>query len=198
MYAGTPLVEGLKATIPIAASHSPEFSLMHVDVSRAYFHAKAQRLVPVKLPVEDCSGRDRGEIGLLKKSMHGARDAASNWERDWQGHLEKLEIRARAQFKKSVSHHNKTRDISGLTHGDDFVVTGSNGSLLELMKQLVSVVYPIKASIIGAGSAKSIKALNRRMCWREREGYCINTIPDTLMFSWRAWCSRMEPQCKLQ
>ena len=54
--------------IPIAASDSPEISLMHVDVSRAYFHAKAQMLVPVKLPVEGCSGKDKGIIRLLQKS----------------------------------------------------------------------------------------------------------------------------------
>ena len=55
-------------------------------------------------------------------------------------------------------------------------------------------VYPIKASILGAGLAKSIKALNCRIWWGE--GYCINTIPDTLMFSLRVWGSRMETQCK--
>ena len=46
-----------------------------VDVSRAYFHAKAQRLVLVKLPAEDCSAWDKGEIGLLMKSLHGTGDA---------------------------------------------------------------------------------------------------------------------------
>ena len=61
---------------------------MHVDVSPAYFHAKAQRPVLLKLTAEDCSGKDKGEFGLLKKSMYGARDAAGNWERDWQGDLE--------------------------------------------------------------------------------------------------------------
>ena len=45
LYAGTPSLEALKTIISIAASHSLEFSLMHVDVSRAYFHAKAQRPV---------------------------------------------------------------------------------------------------------------------------------------------------------
>ena len=53
-----------------------------------------------------------------------------------------------------------------MTHGDDFVVTGTKESLLELNKQLESVC-PIKTSIIGAGSAKSIKSLNRRKCWGE-------------------------------
>ena len=53
-----------------------------------------------------------------------------------------------------------------MTHGDDFEVTGSKVNLLELKKQLESV-YSTIASIIGAGSAKSIKALNWRMCWGE-------------------------------
>ena len=89
LYAGTPPLEALKPITSIAASHSPEFSLMHVDVSRAYFHAKGRGPVLVKLPAEDCSGKDVGKIGLLKKSMYGTRDAASNWERDCQRHLEK-------------------------------------------------------------------------------------------------------------
>ena len=71
MYAGTHPLEAPKSVISIAASHSPEFSLMQVDVSRVYFHAKAQRLVLVKLPAEDCPGKDKGEIGLLKKRMYG-------------------------------------------------------------------------------------------------------------------------------
>ena len=57
LYAGNPALEALKAVISIDASHSPEFSLMHVDVSRAYFHAKTQR--PVKLPAKDCPGKDK-------------------------------------------------------------------------------------------------------------------------------------------
>ena len=80
----------------IAASHSSEFSLLHVDVSRAFFYAKAQRPLPVKLPVGDCSGK---KIGMLKKSMYGTRDAAFNCERA----SGKFGLRAGAQFKKSVS-----------------------------------------------------------------------------------------------
>ena len=79
--------------------------------------------------------------------------------------------------------HNKKRKTSGLTHGDDFVVTGTKGSLLELKQQPESV-YPIKASIIGAGSTRGVKALNRRICW-ERQECCINTVLDTLTFSLR-------------
>ena len=107
LYAGTP-PRALKDTMSIAASHGPEFSLMHVDASRAYFHAKAQRPVLVKLPAEGCSGKDAGNIGLLKKSMHGSRDAASDRERDWLARASrKLGIRAGAQLKKSVLQQEK-------------------------------------------------------------------------------------------
>ena len=76
--AGTPPLEALKCIISIAASHKKTFSVMHIDESRAYFHAKAQRPVLVRLPVEDRVGADAGKIGLLKKRMCGTRDTASN------------------------------------------------------------------------------------------------------------------------
>ena len=93
--------------------------------------------------------------------------------------------------------HNKRKKNWGLTHEHDFVVTGSKESLLEIKKQLKSI-YPIKASIIRAGSEKSIKAHNRRICWGEREGYCTNTILDALTFSLPIWGSLRERQCRLQ
>ena len=52
-YAGTPPLEALKAIISIAANRKETFSIMHIDVSRAHFHAKAQRPVLIRLPVED-------------------------------------------------------------------------------------------------------------------------------------------------
>ena len=39
LYAWAPQLEAVEVVISIGASHSPEFSQMHVDVSRAYFHA---------------------------------------------------------------------------------------------------------------------------------------------------------------
>ena len=40
--------------------------------------------------------------------------------------------------------HNEKKKTSGLTNGDDLMVTGTKGSLLELKMQLESV-YPISA-----------------------------------------------------
>ena len=76
LYSGTPPLEALKAILSIAAKHKETFSIMHIDVSRAYFHAKAQRPVLIRLPVEDRMGTDAEKVGLMKKSMYGTRDAA--------------------------------------------------------------------------------------------------------------------------
>ena len=46
-------LEALKAFVSIAANHKQTYFIMHIDVSRAYFHAKAQRPVLVRLQVED-------------------------------------------------------------------------------------------------------------------------------------------------
>ena len=87
LYAKAHPLEGFKARISIAASPKQTFSIMLIDVSRAYFHATAQRFVLVRLPAEDRTGADAVEIGWLNWSMYGTWDTASNWERDWQEHI---------------------------------------------------------------------------------------------------------------
>ena len=139
---------------------------MHVDVSRAYFHAKAQRSVLVKLPAEDCSGKDEVQFFLLKKKTYGTGDAASEWERDWQGHLEKWGYELGRSSRNLF--HNKKRKTSGLTHGHVFVVTGTKGSLLELKKQLESV----------ASSGQIRQRASRRM-WGERDRDIVSTRSPT-------------------
>ena len=153
LYAGTPPLEALKAIISIAANHKETFSIMRIDVSRAYFHAKAQRPVLIRLPAEDRMGTDAGKIGLMKKSTYGTRDAASNWERDWQEHVKKWGFQLGLSSKNLF--HPKENRVSRLTHGDDFVLAHWANS-----------VYPIKAKIISLGSPKSIKTLNRRLHWQ--------------------------------
>ena len=80
-------------------------------MSRAYFHAKAQRLVLIRIPLEDRMGTDAGKVGLMKKSMKGTRDAARNWERDWQEHVKKLGFQM-GLSSKNMFHHKENR-VSG-------------------------------------------------------------------------------------
>ena len=165
LYAGTPPLEALKAIILVAANHKETFSIMHNDVSRAYFHAKAQTPVLIRLPVEDRMGTGARKVGLMKRSMYGTRDAASNSERDWQEHVRNWGFQL-GLSSKNLFHHKENR-VSDLTQGDDFVLTGPTKKLMEFERKMASV-YPIKAKIIGCGSPKSIKTLNRRLHWGKR------------------------------
>ena len=47
-------------------------------------------------------GADVGKIGLLKKSMYGTRDAASNWECDWEEHVKSRGFRLLTQLEELV------------------------------------------------------------------------------------------------
>ena len=105
-------------------------------------------------------GTDAGKVGLMKKSMYGTRDAASNWERDWQENVKKWGFQLGLSSMNLF--HRKENRVSGLTHGDDFVLTGPTKRLMEFEKEMTSV-YPIKAKTISLGSPKSIKTLNRRL-----------------------------------
>ena len=102
LYAGTPPLEALKAITSIAANNKETFSIMHIDVSRAHSHAKAQRPVLIRLPVEDRVGTDAGTVGLMKKSMRGTRDAASNWGARLARSCQELGISAGTQLEESV------------------------------------------------------------------------------------------------
>ena len=81
LYARTPPLEALKSINSTAANHKETCSVVHIDVSREYFHAKAQRLVLVRSTVEDKVGADAGKSGLLKKRVcmaHGTRQATGS------------------------------------------------------------------------------------------------------------------------
>ena len=110
-------------------------------------------------------GPDAGKVGLMLKSMCGTRDAASNWERDLQEHVRNWGFQL-GLSSKNLFHH-KENQVSGSTHGDDFVLTGPTKELMELERKMTNV-YTIKAKIISYGSPKSIKTLNRRLRWRKR------------------------------
>ena len=62
--------------------HNKIKKLSFIDVSKAYFHAPARRLVYVKLPDEALEPHERGGhvVGRLNYSLYGTSDAAQNWE----------------------------------------------------------------------------------------------------------------------
>ena len=123
---------------------------MHIDVSRAYFLAKAPRPVLIRprrredWPNEEEHVRYEGGSQQLGTRLARASQGLRNQTRN-------------------LFHHEDNR-VSGLTHGDDFVLTGPTKRLMKFESKMTSV-YSIKAKIISYGSSKSIKTLNRRLHW---------------------------------
>ena len=66
-------------------------TLMHIDISRAYFHAPAKEDKYIVIPPEDWASEDDGMCGKLNVSLYGTRDAAQNWAHCY-GDIEKCRV----------------------------------------------------------------------------------------------------------
>ena len=110
--------------------------------------------------------------------MNGTRDAASNWERDWQEHVKDWGFRL-GLSSKNLFHHREDDRISVLTHGDDFVLAGPTERVMAFENKM-TCVYSIKATIIGPWIIKEHQDAGQGRCTGDRKGSCINMIPDTL------------------
>ena len=87
LFAGPPPLEALRFLVHEAAtirSNEPIGSkvIMVNDVARAFFEAPAVRNVCVEIPVEDKEDADvkHDQVGHLRMSLYGTRDAAMNWQ----------------------------------------------------------------------------------------------------------------------
>ena len=79
LFAPTSPLEGIKLVISSAASTGrSDTVILIVDVRRAYFYAPARRRIYVELPPQDRAPGDESMCGLLRVSLYGTRDAASN------------------------------------------------------------------------------------------------------------------------
>jgi hypothetical protein len=114
LFAATPPLEALKLLLSMAVTEGIGDSgvnkkdgnkLEFIDVRRAYFHAKARRMVYVKLPEED---HEVGKCGRLIKAMYGTRDAAQNWECEYVEFMEGIGFR-RGQSTPCAFWHEERR-----------------------------------------------------------------------------------------
>jgi hypothetical protein len=134
------------------------------DISRAYFHAKARRLVYVKLPMED---NEEGKCGKLLKAMYGTRDAAQNWEMEYVEFMESIGF-VRGRSTPCAFWHSG-RQLRAVIHGDDFTILG-NEVELDWFRDKVQSKFEVKIrGRLGPEESddKSIRILNRIVTWRE-------------------------------
>ena len=134
----------------------------------------------IRLPVEDRIGYRRWESGideeeLVRKEGRGQQIGnVIGWSTSGTGDFNFEESVSPLRTGISINLDSARRVCFttkrtewGLTHGDDFVLTGPTKKLTEFERKMTSV-YPIKAKIISSGSQKSIKTLNRRLHWRKQ------------------------------
>ena len=92
------------------------------DISRAFFHARAERDVYVQLAPEDTGPGEERMCGKLRYSMYGTRDAAQNWYKEYSGQLVEIGFTQGKAFP--CTFHHVQRGIRTYVHGDDYVSTG--------------------------------------------------------------------------
>ena len=162
LFAATPPLDALRYVISTAASMK-NGSLMSNDVSRAYFYAPATRNIFVELPEE--AGHGPGKCARLLKSLYGTRDAATNWSKAYTDILESI------GFEVGVSNpclfKHKSRSITTLVHGDDFLSAASDEDL-EWMKSELGKNLEIKTQKIGRKEkTQQMTFLGRVITWEE-------------------------------
>jgi hypothetical protein len=155
VFAATPPLEAKKILFSLYTSRE-RLCLDFIDVSTAYFHAKARREIYVELPKEDW---EEGVCGMLEKSMYGARDAARHWE------MEYTEMMVEAGFTPGVhcpyAFWHKERDVRVVVHGDDFTVLGKKESL-DWFRKVISSSMDVKfRERLESGKEGAVRILNR-------------------------------------
>ena len=94
---------------------------MSINVSRAYFYAKAQRPVYIEIPIEDWEPGDDERVAKLSLSLYGTRDAAQIWATEYTQRLQKHGFIVGNASPCNFRH--QTREKSMTIHGDDFTVS---------------------------------------------------------------------------
>ena len=171
LFAATPPLEAKKSLIALASCQKgvPKHQckkLGFIDIRKAYFHAKAKRLIYVALPEEFCEPGEFGKVcGRLNYSLYGTRDAASNWEECYSQALISLGFK-QGLSSPCVFYHPK-RCISTVVHGDDFTSLAVESELLWLRDSLKTIFLIKDRGALGPEShdLKEIRLLNRIIAW---------------------------------
>ena len=108
------------------------------------------RTVCVELPFESLTEEDQKQdmVGLLKMSLYGTRDAATNWQNEVAKEMHKWGFK-RGKYNPCLYWH-KELNLQTLIHGDDFVSVGTEESVVKFKEQLESR-FEVKTKVLGSG-----------------------------------------------
>lgn len=146
LFAPTPPTECLNTCLSKLATKGADHKVLYFDVSRAFFYAKVERPVFVKLPAEDLEPGDENKCGRLLMSMYGTRDAAVNWHHEYVAALEGFGMR-RGRASPCLFTHG-TFNLSVFAHGDDFAAVSPSEPVHKLEVHLQGK-YRVKEQVMG-------------------------------------------------
>ena len=150
LYAATPPLEALRYVLSYAGTwgdgSSERRAVMINDVRRAYFYARATRVLYVELPREDPEYGQSDKVGRLRLCLYGTRDSALNWQETLSEHLLTLGFKRGVGFPSVFV--NSELDIWTLAHGDDCCSAGRPEAPAWLELRLAEK-YEIKTQRIG-------------------------------------------------
>ena len=133
LFAGAPPLEALRFLIHEAATVRPNEKigmkvLMINDVARGFFEAPAIRQVCIEVPKEyydDVDGR-KDIVGHINMSLHGARDAAINWQEEVAKEMSRWGVR-RGNLNPCLYGQSETK-LMVMVHGDGFMSVGTRAA----------------------------------------------------------------------
>ena len=173
LFAATPQIEAARLLIADATSRcktqeapQQEIRTMVVDIRRAYFYAKAQRPLYIKLPQEDPKSADPNLCGKLEQSLYGTRDAGANWHAEYSRFLLDNDL---LQGTTNPCHfYSADFTIKIIVHGDDFLCTGTPEKM-SWLRQRFEDKYDCKVEEAGFGKGvgRSVRFLNRVITYNE-------------------------------
>ena len=132
---------------------------------RAYFHAKAVRDVYADLPEQDAA---EGMCGKLVYAIYGTRDAAQNWEREYESAFLAL------GFTQGISipcvFYHSERDIRTVVHGGDFTSISDDAQLKWLASELRKRYELRLRATLGPDPRddQTVRIVNRIVSWEDR------------------------------
>ena len=118
----------------------------------------------MELPLERAQP---GYCCRLKRCVYDTRDAPRQWERFAAAALERLGFRRGSA--SAVRFHHASRDITGPTHGDDFVLCGADADLDWVAAKLSEDILLKVVGKLGGdkhkGDVQEVRCLNRISRW---------------------------------
>ena len=140
LFAGTPPLEALRFLVHEAATvegeEEQEKVIMVNDVARAFFEGKANRKLCVELPAECAEACGGHNVGLLRQSLYGTRDAAMNRQEEVAKEMRGWGFSI-GQYNPCLYTHTERR-AQVFLHGDDFASVGHRASLKWFLQKLES------------------------------------------------------------